>query len=111
MSDSLWSGRRFRTLNILDDYNRQALRIEIDTTLSVSRVAWALDELIEIYGKPKRLRVDKGPEFISKLMADWQLTMVSACNLFNPESPHKMLTSKDLIALNLSCRGAGLLRL
>ena len=65
MSDSLWSERGFRTLNILDDYNRQALRIEIDTGLSASRVVRALDELIEIYGKPKRLRVDNGTEFIS----------------------------------------------
>ena len=71
MSDSLWGGRRFRTLNVLDDYNRQALRIEIDTSLPASRVVRALNELIEIHGKPKRLRVDNGPEFISKLLADW----------------------------------------
>lgn len=71
MSYSLWSGRRFRTLNVLDDYNRQALRIEIDTSLPAARVVRALNELIEIHGKPKRLRVDNGPEFISKLLADW----------------------------------------
>ena len=87
MSDSLWSGRRFRTLNILDDYNRQALRIEIDTSLSVSRVAWALDELIEIYGKPKRLRVDNGPEFISKLMADWAVHYGVSLQFIQPGKP------------------------
>lgn len=71
MSDSLWSGRRFRTLNVLDDFNRQALRIEVDTSLSAARVVRALDELIELRGKPKRLRVDNGPEFISRLLATW----------------------------------------
>lgn len=70
MRDSLWNGRRFRTLNVLDDYNLQALRIVIDTSLPASRVVRALNELIEIYGKLKRLRVDNGPEFISKLLTN-----------------------------------------
>jgi len=101
MSDSPWRGRRFRTLNVLDDYNRQALRIEIDTSLPAARVVRALNELIEIHGKPKRLRVDNGPEFISKLLADWAANMASIYDSFNPENPRRMLTSKDLIALTV----------
>ncbi len=50
MSDSLWNGRRFRTLNVLGDYNRQVLRIEIDTSLSASRVVRVFNELIEVHG-------------------------------------------------------------
>jgi putative transposase len=71
MADSLWSGRRFRTFNVLDDFNREALRIEIDTSLPAARVVRALDELIEVRGKPRRLRMDNGPEFVSKVLADW----------------------------------------
>jgi putative transposase len=71
MTDSLWSGRRFRTFNVIDDFNREALRIEIDTGLPALRVVRALDELIELRGKPRRLRLDNGPELISAELAKW----------------------------------------
>jgi len=58
MADALWSGRRFRTFNVLDDFNREALRIEIDTNLPSARVVRALDQLIEIRGRPQVLRSD-----------------------------------------------------
>ena len=71
MSDALWSGRRFRTFNVLDDYNREALRIEIDTSLPSARIVRALDELVELRGAPRRLRMDNGPELISGTLAKW----------------------------------------
>ena len=71
MADALWNGRRFRTFNVLDDYNREALRIEVDTSLPAKRVVRALDELVEVRGKPTRLRLDNGPEFISHELARW----------------------------------------
>ena len=71
MSDSLWSGRRFRTFNVLDDFNREALAIEIDTNLPAARVVRALDQLIEIRGKPQVLRTDNGPEFIGAALGTW----------------------------------------
>jgi len=71
MSDALWSGRRFRTFNVLDDCSREALRIEIDTSLPAARVIRALNELIEVRGKPKRLRLDNGPELVSHALAQW----------------------------------------
>lgn len=71
MADALWSGRRFRTFNVIDDYNREALRIEIDTSLPALRVIRALDELVEIRGTPQRLRLDNGPELISQLLQQW----------------------------------------
>jgi putative transposase len=71
MSDALWSGRRFRTFNVLDDYNREALRIEIDTSLPSARIVRALDELVELRGPPQRLRMDNGPELISDTLAKW----------------------------------------
>ena len=71
MSDALWSGRRFRTFNVMDDFNRESLTIEIDTSLPAPRVVRALDQLIEIRGKPAQLRLDNGPEFISDALAKW----------------------------------------
>jgi len=71
MADALWNGRRFRTFNVLDDYNREALRIEIDTSLPASRVVRAFAELVEVRGKPTRIRLDNGPEFISHELARW----------------------------------------
>ena len=71
MSDALWSGRRFRTFNVIDDFNREALRIEIDTSLPARRIVRALDELIEIRGKPSALRMDNGPELISDELEKW----------------------------------------
>ena len=71
MADALWSGRRFRTFNVNDDFNRESLRIEIDTSLPSQRVIRALDELVELRGVPRRLRLDNGPEFISAALAQW----------------------------------------
>lgn len=71
MADALWSGRRFRTFNVIDDFSREALRIEIDTSLPSARVVRALDELVEVRGKPRRLRLDNGPELISHALAQW----------------------------------------
>ena len=70
-SDNLTGGRKFRTLNVVDDYNREALGIEIDYSLPARRVTGLLDQLVERYGKPERLRSDNGPEFISQTLQDW----------------------------------------
>jgi putative transposase len=71
MSDSLVDGRRFRLLNIIDDYNRESLWIEIDTSLPSLRVIRVLERLIEMRGNPRRIRVDNGPEFISDKLQLW----------------------------------------
>jgi len=71
MSDSLSNGRTFRTLNIIDDFNREALWIEVDTSLPAQRVTRILNMLASWRGYPKQLRLDNGPELISKEMADW----------------------------------------
>ena len=65
MSDSLGDGRRFRTFNVLDDYNREGLGIEIDFSLPSGRVTRLLEQIIEWRGKPLALRCDNGPDYIS----------------------------------------------
>lgn len=71
MSDSLWDGRTFRLLNIIDDYNREMLRIEADTSLPALRVIRTLEELVRERGVPEMIRVDNGPEFISSQLDAW----------------------------------------
>lgn len=69
--DSLWNGRTYRLLNVIDDYNREVLRIEADTCLPAKRVIRVLEELKERRGLPDMLRVDNGPEFISHRLDVW----------------------------------------
>ena len=71
MSDNLNSGKHFRTLNIIDDFNREVLAIEAALSIPTKRVIRILDQVIEINGKPKFIRVDNGPEFISKRLKEW----------------------------------------
>lgn len=71
MSDVLTNGMRFRTLNIIDDYNREVLAIEIDTSLPALRVKRVLESVIEWRGKPTQIRTDNGPEFIASYLVDW----------------------------------------
>ena len=54
MSDALSNGTKFRTFNVIDDYNREILFIEIDYSLKSSRVIWVLRHLINRYGKPQK---------------------------------------------------------
>jgi putative transposase len=65
MNDSLWDGRRFRLLNIMDDFNREVLALEADTSLPALRLIRVLERLKEERGLPEMIRVDNGPEFIS----------------------------------------------
>ena len=71
MSDSLVDGRRFRLLNVMDDYNRESLAIEVDTSLPTLRVIRVLERLVENRGTPESIRMDNGPEFISEKLKVW----------------------------------------
>jgi putative transposase len=71
MFDSLYSGRTFRTLNVLDEANRGALGIEIATSIPALRVIRFLEQLIEIHGKPAAIRCDNGPELRSYAFTEW----------------------------------------
>jgi putative transposase len=71
MNDILWNGRRFRLLNVVDDYNREVLHIEADTSLPTIRLIRTLEYLKEFRGLPEMIRVDNGPEFISSKLDVW----------------------------------------
>jgi putative transposase len=63
ISDSMVNGRRFRTFNVIDECTREALVIEIDTTLTSKRIIRTLEKVILDRGKPNINRTDNGPEF------------------------------------------------
>ena len=71
MSDALWDGRRYRTFNVVDDFNREALLIEVDFNLPAPRVVRELDRIAVYRGYPLKLRLDNGPELISLALAEW----------------------------------------
>lgn len=71
MSDSLVDGRKFRLLNVMDDFNRESLVIEVDTSLPSLRVIRVLEKLIAARGCPANIRCDNGPEFISHKLEQW----------------------------------------
>jgi len=71
MSDALTDGRKFRLLNVIDDYNRESLAIEVDTSLPSLRVQRVLNRLVSERRKPSVIRVDNGPEFISHVLQQW----------------------------------------
>ena len=71
MSDSLYPSRRFKTFNVVDDHNREALTIEVNLNLPASRIIRVLDQVTLIRGYPNKLRRDNGPKMTSLALATW----------------------------------------
>ncbi|ORU89915.1 MAG: transposase [Cycloclasticus sp. symbiont of Poecilosclerida sp. M] len=73
MSDSLMDGRRLRTFNVIDDFNREGLGIDVDFSMPSTRVIRSLEQIIQWRGKPSAIRCDNGPEYISQTFRDWTI--------------------------------------
>lgn len=71
MSDSLQDGRKARLFNVIEDFNRESLAVEPDTSLPTLRVIRVLDRLVRQRGAPANIRMDNGPELISHKLEDW----------------------------------------
>ena len=71
MSDALYGGMRFRTFNVLDDFNREVLAIEVDTSLPGERLIRVFEQLRDTRGLPHILRTDNGPEFTGERFSQW----------------------------------------
>ncbi len=71
VSDALFNGRRFRALTVVDNYTREALAIYVDQGIQGAQVAETMDHIMSQRGQPQTIRVDNGPEFISKALDKW----------------------------------------
>ena len=71
MHDQLEDGRTFRLLNVIDDFNREAIGMEVDFSLPSERVIRELKQIISWRGKPQVIRCDNGPEYISSAIQNW----------------------------------------
>jgi transposase InsO family protein len=96
MSDSLMGVRKFRTFNVMDDCTREALAIEINTSLSSKRIIRALEGLIAQRGKPQVIRTDNGPEFTSKEFEWWCKEQEIEIQFIQPGRPMQRVKSKGL---------------
>ena len=72
MCDSLFCGRWIRKFNVADDYNREALAIEVDLSLPAAKVIRVLERIVAWHGYPAKIRMYYGPEFISAILAEWE---------------------------------------
>ena len=89
MHDVLYDGRRFRTLNVIDEANREALAIEVAQSIPSARLIRTLERLIEWYGAPKSIRMDNGPEMTSHDFAAWAQQKGIALNYIEPGEPNQ----------------------
>jgi len=87
VSDGLAYGRRFRCLNVVDDYTRECLVIEVDTSLPGQRVRQVLERLREMRGLPLSITVDNGPEFAGKVMDAWAYEVGITLSFIRPGKP------------------------
>ena len=89
MHDQLSDGRSFRLFNVLDDFNREGLGIEVDLSLPAARVIRSLDRIIEWRGKPGAIRCDNGSEYISGALQQWAGQHGIKLDYIQPGSPQQ----------------------
>jgi putative transposase len=89
MHDALYDSRRFRTLNVLDDGNREALGILVGFSIPSQRVIRFLEQLIELYGKPDAFRLDNGSELTSHAFVDWAKERGIQLRFIEPGKPNQ----------------------
>ncbi|KAA8383509.1 transposase family protein [Acetobacter sp. DmW_136] len=71
MADCLMDEPAFRLLNILNDFNRERLVIEVDFSLPTYRMVRCMEQVMEWRGRPEAIRMDNGPEYVSYTLVSW----------------------------------------
>ena len=89
MHDQLSDGRSCRLFNVIDDFNREGLAIDADISLPAERVIRSLEQIIEWRGKPKILRCDNGPEYISHQLRVWAKEQDIELSFIQPGCPQQ----------------------
>lgn len=87
ISDSLFSGRRFRVLTIVDDFSRESPALEVDHSLTGQRVARVLDRIALVRGLPEVITTDNGPEFTGKALDRWAFKNNVRLRFIQPGKP------------------------
>ncbi len=87
--DTLYDGRKFWLLNVIDEANREALPIECGSSIPSSRLLRVLDELIDFYGKPTAIRMDNGPGMKSAKFVSWAERQAIALGYIQPGKPNQ----------------------
>jgi putative transposase len=86
-SDSLFNGRRFRALTVVDIFSRECLGIEVDQGIKGDDVVNMLDYIKSVRGAPKMIRCDNGPEFVSKVLDKWAYENHTVLDFSRPGKP------------------------
>ena len=89
MADQLSDGRSVRVFNVIDDFNREALAIDVDFSLPALRVIRSLDQVIEWRGQPAAIRCDNGPEYISGALLGWAEKRGVRIDFIQPGKPQQ----------------------
>jgi putative transposase len=89
MHDQLEDGRTFRLLNVIDDFNREAIGMEVDFSLPTERVIRELKQIISWRGKPQVIRCDNGPEYISSAIQNWASEWGIRLEYIQPGNPQQ----------------------
>src|SRR5690606_40005568 len=89
MHDQLADGRSIRLFNVIYDYNREGLCIDVDFSLPSLRVIRALNQVIEWRGKPLTIRCDNGPEYVSEALKGWAEQQGITLQFIQPGKPQQ----------------------
>ena len=89
MHDQLEDGRSIRLLNVIDDFNREALGIEVDFSLPSQRVIRVLEQIMQWRGRPQVIRCDNGPEYISVTLQNWASAKGIRLEYIQPGKPQQ----------------------
>ena len=89
ISDALACGRRFRTVNVIDDFNRQSVHIEIDTSINSARLVRIFEQIKRDQGLAKIIRTDNGPEFLGEAFKQWSTDNDVVLQHIQPSKPNQ----------------------
>ena len=89
VSDALYAGNRFRAFTVIDDFNREVVAIEVDTSLTAKRLIRVFERLQVTRGLPNVLRVDNGPEFLSSDLVTWAESAGMSIQYIQPGEPNQ----------------------
>jgi putative transposase len=87
VSDALFDGRRIRALTVVDNFSRESLAIEVGQGITGEQVVGVMNRIVAERGAPKTIRVDNGPEFVSRALDQWAYLHLVTLDFSGPGKP------------------------